>query len=159
MILKKKKKRNTKYQWVSMSIMKNSCSLELSAWWRWTLFTKIAGVSICHGSGRAWKSTSIQVKKWWSIAYGKLPLFLGGGMSQSPNNLLEIIASICQGCFSEFALVRPKKFGNPTSHQIPDTSPEGHQNKPLVNGDIARHEGHAISIALDGAKQKRWIFE
>ena len=117
------KEEKTQYK-VSMSIMKHSCSLELSAWWRWTLFTKIAGVSICHGSGRAWKSTSIRVKKWWSIAYGKLPLFfLGGGMSQSPNNLLEIVASICQGCFSESALVRPKKFGesnftpkSPTPH-------------------------------------------
>lgn len=88
--------------------------------------------------------------------YGKLPLFfLGGECPKVQTILLEIVASICQGCFSEFALVRPKKFGNPTSHQIPDTSPEGHQNKPLVNGDIVRHEGHAISIALDGAKQKR----
>ena len=49
--------------------------------------------------------------------------FGGGGMSQSPNNLLEIVASICQGCFSESALVRPKKFGesnftpkSPTPH-------------------------------------------
>ena len=115
----------------------------------------------CRSVNLSWLRASLKVHEYPSQemvvnSLWETSAFFGGGNvpKSKQSTVLEIIASICQGCFAESALVRPKKFGNPTSHQIPDTSPEGHQNKLLVNGDIVRHEGHAISIALDGAKQK-----